>query len=100
MGQRTGAVVAVDAVHVAGGRGEAGLAGLDATEERDPARAWMTGAQLVRFRWPGRTIELRSRGQIESDATVFHVALHVEITMDGRPHFSRRWLADFRRHLL
>jgi hypothetical protein len=68
--------------------------------ERDPARAWVEGAQEVRCRWPGRTIELRSRGRIESDATTFHVALHAEITVDGMPHFSRRWLASFRRQLL
>jgi hypothetical protein len=68
--------------------------------ERDPARAWVTGAQTVRCRWTGRTIELRSRGQIESDATTLHVSLHVEITMDGMPHFDRRWLASFPRHLL
>jgi hypothetical protein len=68
--------------------------------EREPSRASMTGRQTVRFRWPGRTVELRSRGQIESDATTFHVSLHAEITLDGLPHFSRRWLASFRRHLL
>jgi hypothetical protein len=68
--------------------------------ERDPARAWVVGAQEVRCRWLDRTIELRSRGRIESDATTFHVALHAEITVDGLPHFSRRWLASFPRHLL
>jgi hypothetical protein len=71
-----------------------------AVYERDPARASVTGAQLVRCRWPGRTIELRSRGQIESDATTLHVTLHVEITIDGMPHFGRRWLASFPRNLL
>ena len=68
--------------------------------ERDPARAWVRGRQTVRYDWPGRTIETRSRGQIESDATTFQVTLHVEITMDGLPHFSRRWVRSYPRHLL
>jgi hypothetical protein len=68
--------------------------------DRDPARAWVAGAQEVRLRWPGRAIELRSHGRIESDATSFHVSLHAEISVDGMPHFSRRWLASFPRRLL
>jgi hypothetical protein len=39
-------------------------------------------------------------GQIESDAAAFHVALHVEITVDGMPHFTRSWLRSYPRHLL
>jgi putative CocE/NonD family hydrolase len=68
--------------------------------ERDPARASVRGRQTVRYRWPGRTIELHSRGQIESDAATFQAMLHVEITVDGLPHFSRRWLRSYPRHLL
>ena len=45
-------------------------------------------------------IELRSRGQIDSDAATFQAMLHVEITVDGLPHFSRRWLRSYPRHLL
>jgi putative CocE/NonD family hydrolase len=68
--------------------------------EREPSRASMTGRQLVRYRWPGRTIETRTRGQIESDAAAFHVALHVEITVDGMPHVSRSWVRSYARNLL
>ena len=69
-------------------------------DERDPARASVRGRQTVRYRWPGQTIETISRGQITSDATTFHVTLHVEITVDGLPHASRRWLRDYPRLLL
>jgi putative CocE/NonD family hydrolase len=71
-----------------------------AVDERDPARASVRGRQTVRYRWPGQTIELESRGRIESDATALHVALHVAITVDGLPHFSRRWLRSYPRRLL
>jgi hypothetical protein len=68
--------------------------------ERDPARASVRGRQEISYRWPDRTITVASRGQIVSDATTFHVTLHAEITVDGLPHFSRRWLASVPRHLL
>ena len=68
--------------------------------ERDPAQASVCGLYTVRYRWPIGTIETRARGQITSDATTFHVMIHAEITVDGRPHFSRRWVRDFPRRLL
>jgi hypothetical protein len=71
-----------------------------AVDERDPARAWMRGRQTVRYRWPGQTIELQSRGQIASDATTLHLTLHVAMSVDGQPHLSRRWVRAFPRHLL
>jgi hypothetical protein len=69
-------------------------------DERDPARAWMRGRQVTRYRWPGQTIELRSHGQIVGSASAFNVTFHVEITVDEMPHFQRRWTASFPRHLL
>jgi hypothetical protein len=69
-------------------------------DERNPAHAWMRGHQVDRYRWPGQTIELESRGQITSTETAFNVTLHVEITVDGLPHFQRRWVASFPRHLV
>jgi putative CocE/NonD family hydrolase len=69
-------------------------------DERDPAHAWMRGEQTDRYRWPGQTIELRSRGQIASTADAFNVTLHVAITVDDLPHFERRWVASFPRRLM
>jgi putative CocE/NonD family hydrolase len=68
--------------------------------EREPARATVRGLQRYRYTWPGRTIETRCRGQLESDAAAFHLAIHAEISVDGLPHFARRWLKSVPRHLL
>ena len=69
-------------------------------DERNPALSWMRGHQIDRYRWPGQTIELQSRGQIASTATAFNVTLHVAITVDDLPHFERRWVASYPRRLL
>jgi putative CocE/NonD family hydrolase len=69
-------------------------------DERNPAYAWMRGSHVDRYRWPGQTIEMHSRGQITSTESAFSVTLHVAITIDDLPHFERRWVASFPRHLL
>jgi hypothetical protein len=69
-------------------------------DERRPAHAWMRGHQIDRYRWPGQTIKMESRGQITSTESAFNVTLHVEITIDDLPHFERRWVASFPRRLV
>ncbi len=69
-------------------------------DERNPAHAWMRGHQIDRYRWPGQTIEMQSRGLIASTEAAFNVTLHVAITIDDLPHFERRWVASFPRDLL
>jgi hypothetical protein len=70
------------------------------TAEHDPARASITGQQMARYIWPDRTVEMQCRGEIQSDATTFHLIVQVALTMDGLPHFSRRWTRSVPRHLL
>lgn len=79
---------------------DASYAATASVDERNPAHAWVRGYHLDRYRWPGQTIEMESRGQIASTETAFNVTLHVAITVDGLPHFERRWVAGFPRHLL
>ena len=68
--------------------------------EREPGRASVRGAQQVTLHWPDRAIEARARGQIESTEIAFHVTIQLEITMDGAPHFSKRWVRSVPRQLL
>ena len=69
-------------------------------DERNPAHAWMRGHQTDRYRWPGQTIELQSRGQITSTEDAFNVTLQVAITIDDVPHCERQWMASFPRRLM
>jgi uncharacterized protein len=68
--------------------------------ERDPAHASMSGQQMVRYRWPVGVIELRSRATIASNTTTFHVTINADISIDGAPHFSQRWLKSIPRNQL
>ena len=68
--------------------------------ERDPAHATVRGLSWVTLHWPDRTIDTRARGQIESSAGAFHVTIQLDITMDGLPHFNKRWVRSIPRHQL
>lgn len=68
--------------------------------ERDPARATIRGLNEVVLHWRERTIDALARGQIESTESAFHVTLNLEITMDGLPHATKRWVRTYRRNLL
>jgi len=68
--------------------------------EKDPAHATIRGLSQVILHWPERTIDTRARGQIESDEKNFYVTIQLEITMDGLPFHSRRWMKSIPRQLL
>jgi hypothetical protein len=68
--------------------------------ERTPDRATVRGLSQVVLQWPQRTIDACARGQIESTEDSFHVTINLEITMDGLPHVSKRWVRTFPRELL
>jgi hypothetical protein len=86
----------IDAWHVL----ESSSTATATVSERDPSHASMSGQQMVRYRWPVGTIEMHSRATIASDATTFHVTIDADITIDGHPHFNRRWAQSFPRMLL
>jgi putative CocE/NonD family hydrolase len=79
---------------------ETSSAATASVDERNPAHAWMRGHQTDRYRWPGQTIELQSRGQITSTEDAFNVTLQVAITIDDVPHCERQWMASFPRGLM
>jgi hypothetical protein len=68
--------------------------------ERDPARASVTGNSWMALRWPDRTVESRAHGRIESTRTVLHASIELTVTADGRPRFEKRWLRTIPRRLL
>ncbi len=68
--------------------------------EKNPARATISGHSQVILHWPGREIDTRARGQIESDEQNFHVTIQLDISMDGVPFHARRWMKSIPRWLL
>jgi hypothetical protein len=69
-------------------------------DERNPALATIRGEQTIRHHSFGRTVEVQTRAQIESNESVFHVLVHAEIAVDGKLHFHKQWTKTVPRNLL
>jgi hypothetical protein len=67
---------------------------------RDPSDARAEGETRVRRTSRGSTTEVNALGILASTATAFDLAVELEVRLDGRPHFHRRWEASFPRLLL
>jgi putative CocE/NonD family hydrolase len=68
--------------------------------EQNPGQASVRGLSRTTLTWTDRVIETQARGQIESTANAFHVTIQLDITMDGLPHFNKRWVRTYPRQLL
>jgi hypothetical protein len=68
--------------------------------EDDPAVAGIVGLSTLALEAPDRTVQAQSRGEIRSDASAFHVTVHLEVTVDGTTYHERRWARSFPRRLL
>jgi len=68
--------------------------------KRDPAQASAEGETWVCRRHRGLVTEATARGTLTSSASTFDLTVDLEVLVDGRPHFQRRWSAPFPRLLL
>jgi putative CocE/NonD family hydrolase len=68
--------------------------------EHDPAHATIRCVNRVTLHWPERVIDSQARAQIESTETTLNVTIQLNITMDGQPFHSKRWMRSISRHLL
>jgi hypothetical protein len=66
----------------------------------DPAHASAHGWHVNRVIRPSDTIQGRCDTVIRSTASHFHVTIDLEITVNDRPHASRRWTESIPRNLL
>jgi putative CocE/NonD family hydrolase len=66
----------------------------------DPGDARAEGEVRVRRTSRGSTTEATALGILTSTAIAFNLAVHLEVRLEGRPHFHRRWEASFPRLLL
>lgn len=69
-------------------------------DPRDPAHASAHGWHVNRVSRAGDTIQGRCDTVIRSTASHFHVTIDLEITVNDRPHATRRWTESIPRDLL
>jgi uncharacterized protein len=68
--------------------------------ELQPSRASVRGLSWVTLQLLDRTVDTRARGQIESTESILHVTIQLDVTMDGVPHLTKRWVRSIPRQLL
>jgi putative CocE/NonD family hydrolase len=67
---------------------------------RDPAHARASGETRVRRVAHGVTTECVAHGLVASSRSAFHLVVDLEVRVEERLHFQRRWTASFPRLLL
>jgi predicted acyl esterase len=62
------------------------------TRDADPARSGFSGEETTHLDLPqGRTLDLRTRIELRSDAAAFHLVIRRELRENGRPVRERTW---------
>ena len=56
----------------------------------------------VVYRWREHVFEteIRARSKQTSDAATFHLAVELEVDLDGQPFFRRQWVESVERRLV
>lgn len=67
---------------------------------RAPAAAQVESDAACHFEYPGKTIHVAARTLMRSDADSFEHRVNVEITVNGKVHFERTWVARTPRGLM
>jgi len=67
---------------------------------RDPADVVATGEHRRRFVRADGTITVDTGCTLRSTASAFHLTIDLDVKVDGRPHYQRRWVRSFPRVLL
>ena len=68
--------------------------------DRDPARATMDADVVYRWHEHDAVAEIRARSTQTSDTTDFHLAVDLDVTLDGEPFFRRSWSESIPRRLV
>jgi uncharacterized protein len=69
-------------------------------DPRDPASASVHGTCRVERRYGAIAVDARSQVIVQGSASDFHVVIDVATLVNGRSHFSRRWVETVPRDLL
>ena len=68
--------------------------------ETDPARASLDADVVYRWQEHDFATEIRARSTQTSDAETFHLAVELEVDLDGEPFFRREWREAIPRRLV
>lgn len=67
---------------------------------RNPAEVSATGKHSRHFSRPGMEVHVETNTTLRSTEEAFHLAIELHVTLNGFPHFQRRWVRSFPRILL
>jgi hypothetical protein len=67
---------------------------------RYPAQAGATGQHIFSINRPQHHIQTRADVDVQATATHFHITIDLEVQVNHRPHFTRRWTESVPRHYL
>lgn len=66
----------------------------------DPAHALLDADVVYRWQDHAFAAEIRARSTQTSDASAFHLTVHLEVDLDGEPFFRREWRESIERRLV
>lgn len=66
----------------------------------NPADARATGWDRKTLRRPNLDVESTATAELTSDATAFYLQLHLDVTVNGSPHWRNRWTRTILRRML
>jgi hypothetical protein len=67
---------------------------------KDPAQASIVGTHTYTLEREDGTIEVTAESTIRATATAFHISIDLNVTRNGKPFFSRKWMVTEPRRLL
>lgn len=69
-------------------------------DPKDPARANGLGHHRHCLSSPGMVVESEAQVTVQGTPSHFQMLITLDVTVNGKPHFSRRWSESIPRHLL
>ena len=69
-------------------------------DPQDPASASVRGEHLVRYSYPHAELAASATTVIRATRTHFHITIDLEVTQQGKVHFTRSWMESVQRNLL
>ncbi len=67
---------------------------------RNPAEAWINATHRHVQKWAGAEIVSEAEGMMTSNETHFVINIALNVTMNGKPYFQKRWSQTYERELL